>query len=200
MGLAAPMLLMPFNTWSSKHYNNAQTHLMFARDDKVRILTEALQGIRQVKLSATEDEWESRIMAARKTELQHQCKVFLWALVLRFCWVASPIFLALGALATYALQHGSLSASLAFTSLAIFGNLEWCLSVVPLFIAQLLDARVSSSRIHGLLTNADWRDLTQDGESLKFHDAAIQWPGSGIFTLNATLKFPMGQLRYASNP
>lgn len=194
-GLLASLLLMPLNTWASKHYNRAQTNLMSARDDKLKILTEALQGIRQIKFSATEDRWQERIITTRGSELKQQWKVFFWALCLRFCWVASPIFLSLAALATYAWQHGSLSASLAFTSLAIFGNLEWCLSVVPLFVAQLLDARVSSTRILRLLNSPDRKKSTEPGETLQFNDAVTQWPGNSGPRSSLALHFPDGELR-----
>lgn len=107
-GLLASFLLIPLNIWGSKHYNEAQTNLMGARDLKLRSLTEALQGIRQIKLSATENRWQKEIMTQRKLELTQQWKVFLWALCLRFYWDASPIFLSLAALSTYAWQHGSL--------------------------------------------------------------------------------------------
>ena len=194
-GLGASVLLMPLNTWASKHYNVAQTNLMMARDAKVSVVSEALQGIRQIKYFASEASWHEKIMELRRPELGHQSKVFLWALALRFCWVASPILLSLAALATYSLRYGSLSASVAFTSLALFGNLEWCLSVVPLFIAQLMDARVSSSRILNLLHSTDRDRKTQSGHSIEFRDALLEWYGSARFRLKATLTFPSGALR-----
>ena len=194
-GLVAPLLLTPVNAWASKAYNKAQIDLMKARDEKAKLLTEALQGIRQIKFSATESQWQDRIMQIRKVELKQQWKIFMWALCLRFCWVASPIFLSLAALATYAWLNGSLSASVAFTSLAVFGNLEWCLSVVPLAIAQFLDARVSGTRILGLLKSFEKGDKTKPGEFVDFKDAMIQWPGNGKFKLNINIQFPNGELR-----
>ena len=90
-GLIASFALMPLNSWSSKHYNSAQSDLMIARDRKVQILTEALQGIRQIKLSATEEQWQEKVTEARTIELKNQWKVFFWALALRFCWFLSPM-------------------------------------------------------------------------------------------------------------
>ncbi|KAG8525211.1 uncharacterized protein KY384_008855 [Bacidia gigantensis] len=193
-GLSASLILVPLNTWSSKRYNQAQIDLMKARDDKAKLLSEAMQGIRQIKFSATEDEWEGRIMDIRRAELSQQRKIFMWALVLRFCWVASPIFLSVAALSTYAWTNGSLSASLAFTSLAIFGNLEWCLSVVPLFIAQLLDARVSGMRIMGLLNSDERLDTRQELDDIEMTNVAVSWPGIDTFRLSVDAKFPQGEL------
>ena len=49
-GLAAFSLTIPVNIWLSKIYTTLQGDLMSFRDEKLRIVTECLQGIRQIKL------------------------------------------------------------------------------------------------------------------------------------------------------
>lgn len=197
-GLTASLLLMPANTWASKYYNQAQIDLMKTRDEKAELLTSVVQGLRQIKYSATEDQWQDRIMVIRRCELVYQRRIFMWALVLRFCWIASPIFLSMAALSTYAWLNGSFSASLAFTSLAIFGNLEWCLSVVPLFIAQFFDAKVSGGRIMNLLGSYESESQIKGGENVELRDTVIRWPGNNSFCLFVNVVFPAGQLTYGN--
>jgi len=43
----------------------------------------------------------------------------------------NPVLLSAAALSVYAVIQGSMSPSVAFPALAIFGQLEWTLSVVP---------------------------------------------------------------------
>ena len=198
-GLLASLLLMPANTWASKYYNQAQIDLMKTRDEKAELLTGVMQGLRQIKYSATEDQWQDRIMAIRRSELVHQRRIFMWALVLRFCWIASPIFLSMAALSTYAWLNDSFSASLAFTSLAIFGNLEWCLSVFPLFIAQFFDAKVSGGRIMSLLGSNESESQIKDGENVELRDTVVRWPGSNGFCLFVSVVIPTGQLTYGTH-
>ena len=75
-GLAAFLLLTPINIWCSKKYNFLQEKLMKVRDQKLGIVTEALRGIRQIKFTATEDEWRDKIMKKRKSELETQNKCY----------------------------------------------------------------------------------------------------------------------------
>ena len=104
------------------------------------------------------------------------------------------------ALATYSWINGELSAAVAFTSLAVFGNLEWCLSVVPLAISQMLDASVSIKRIQNLMKEDDKHRSTTAGENIEFRNATVAWPEHEnhndrfkLGTINA--KFPNGELR-----
>ena len=200
VGLLAPLLLMPLNTMASKAYNSAQGSMMAARDDKVAAIAEIIAGIRQIKFSATEPQWENKVMQIRDVELAKQWKIYFWALALRFCWIASPIFLSVSALATYSWINGELSAAIAFTSLAVFGNLEWCLSVVPLAISQMLDASVSIGRIQNMMNMVDKDKTTTIGERIEFKNAVVAWPeqenNKERFKLGKIdVKFPNGELR-----
>jgi ABC-type multidrug transport system fused ATPase/permease subunit len=202
-GLLAPIILTPLNMMASKAYAAAQTGLMKDRDEKVTVVTEALQGIRQIKFSATESKWQERIMKVRDAELGKQKRVFVWTVVLRFFWISSPILLSLISLATYVWIHGSLSASVAFTALAVFGNLEFALSLIPFGITQGIDALVSCRRIERLIYDVEKGHHTTPGDSIEFKNAAIAWSATGDqeraqdrFVLrNINLKFPNGKLR-----
>lgn len=65
IGLLAPIILMPLNMAASGKYAVAQGHLMSKRDAKMRIMSKALQAIRQIKYAATEPRWLAWVMGAR---------------------------------------------------------------------------------------------------------------------------------------
>jgi hypothetical protein len=50
---------------------------MKERDNKMAVVTEALQGIRQIKLMASERSWHAKIIGVRERELGQQWKVFM---------------------------------------------------------------------------------------------------------------------------
>ena len=89
-GLAVPVIFQPLNSIAAKHYAKQQSAVMAARDVKTHLVTEALQGIRQIKFSAIEAQWQSSILVARKHELDKQWRVYIWAIYLTFCWVGHP--------------------------------------------------------------------------------------------------------------
>lgn len=173
---------------------------MKARDVKAKIATEALNGIRQIKFSATEIQWQNIIMTAREAELKELWSSFIWACVMLFCWFAMPIVLGGVVLGLYAWLNGGMQASVAFTALSIFGKLEWCLSVVPLTITDFYDAKVSIGRIEKHLQGLESSKSTQHGDSIRFEDASIRWPSESnddsLFTIrDISMEFPPKELR-----
>ena len=203
VGLLAPVFLLPLNMLASQRYAQAQGGLMKDRDAKIRVVTEALQAIRQIKFTASELRWQEKIMEQRDAELGKQKTVFIWTIVLRFFWMASPIILSVLALATYAWIHGTLSASVAFTALAVFGNLEFALSLIPQGIIIALDALVSCKRIENHVYAPERIGNRLDGDNIKFVMAEISWPrdmrgtDSSFFQLKGvSAEFPNGKLRY----
>lgn len=102
---------------------------MKMRDLKMAVVTEALQGIRQIKFSALEDQWEGKILERRNAELKTLWSVFKWDTGLLAIWIFGPVMLAAALLATYALIHGNLNPSVAFTAIAVLGSIEMTLAV-----------------------------------------------------------------------
>lgn len=203
VGLLAPVVLMPLNMAASSRYAAAQADLMGKRDEKMRVVSEALQAIRQIKFSATEPQWFARIMGPRAEELRHQHNVFRWTVALRLFWVSSPILLSVLALGAYVWTHGPLSAAVAFTAIEVFGNLEFALSLLPYGIMQALSARVSCDRVQEYLDREDKSRATVDGGAIEFRDATVAWPstsqdgaGRSQFQLsNVSCKFSPGNLK-----
>ena len=204
-GFTSMLVIMPFNIYFSKCYSKAQDRLMKLRDEKLEIVTEALQGIRQIKFTALEPQWEKKIGEVRARELMSVWDVFCYDAILMTCWITSPIALSVIALAVYAYIHGELSPSVAFVSLGVFRSLETTLSVIPELTTDLLDAWVSIKRIEDYLASPDLVKVTKDGEDISFEKASIAWPSdedideSDRFVLrDINLTFPKGELSVIS--
>lgn len=204
-GFTTMLIIMPFNIYFSKLYSDAQDKLMKLRDEKLEIVTEALQGIRQIKFSALEPQWEEKIGEVRNRELKSVWDVFRFDAILIACWVTSPIALSAITLAVYAYIHGELSPSVAFVSLGVFRALEVTLSVVPELTTDLLDAWVSIKRIEEYLCSPDLVKVSKDGDEISFDNASLAWPSdedieeSERFVLRGVnLSFPQGELSVIS--
>jgi ABC-type multidrug transport system fused ATPase/permease subunit len=199
-GLSVPLIFHPINQIATKYYSQATEDVMKARDQKAHLINEALHGIRQIKFSSMESQWQEIIMAARVEELAAQWRAYLWAVFLMFCWLSMPILLGATALGTYACLNETLTASVAFTALAIFSSLEWTLSVVPTTITELLDGMISIGRIQKHLETKDMQQDIVDRENVGFENACIKWPSNvendGFVLRDITLDFPRKKLRY----
>ena len=149
LGFSAMLAIIPVNTFFSRRYAAAQKRLMKTRDEKLSVINEALQGIRQIKFSALEPQWEARINGVRSKELSCVWDVFTSNTILVGCWITSPILLAAVSLTAYARINGILTPSVAFglcyfvpladkrsltaplVSLGVFKSLEATLAFVP---------------------------------------------------------------------
>jgi hypothetical protein len=124
VGFIVWALTLPINIYFSKKYAAAQGRLMKVRDEKLGVVTEALQGLRQIKFMGIEKQWQRKILGVRMRELAELWESDKADTMLLFCWISSPILFSAASLAVYALVHGQLTPSVAFTSIGVFKQLE----------------------------------------------------------------------------
>ncbi|ETI29167.1 hypothetical protein G647_01620 [Cladophialophora carrionii CBS 160.54] len=204
-GLAAPVLITPINILAAKRYATAQDDLMKYRDQKMAVVTEALQGIRQIKFSALERNWYDKILETRRRELKTQWQVFVYDTTLISIWIFGPVMLAAISLTTYVLIYKQLTASVAFTTISVFEAIEMTLAIIPEMITDLLDAIVSAKRVQEYLDAPERIESTRPGEAVSFKNTTIAWPSDdpanedNQFTLRSLdLAFPQKELSVIS--
>lgn len=205
-GLFSLSLSLPINLFISKKYSSAQRDLMKVRDQKTAIVTEALQGIRQIKFSALERQWEAKIGVKRTQELRHQWKIFKLESTLISLWIFGPVMLSAVSLAVFAYINGELTPAVAFTTIAVLGQIESTLAALPGLITDGLDSLVSINRIEHYLNGPEKVDCTTPSNSISLEKASIAWPSdseakedSDRFILrDINIRFPSKELSVIS--
>lgn len=86
LGLIVMILILPVNHYNAKMFAKTQDSLMEARDKRISLMNEVLQGIRQIKFFAWEKKWEKRVMEARQTELHHLGITYLSSVLFTLTW------------------------------------------------------------------------------------------------------------------
>ncbi|KAH6709145.1 hypothetical protein BKA61DRAFT_556514 [Leptodontidium sp. MPI-SDFR-AT-0119] len=175
-GMFAIILAFPFNKIFANRYGSFQKQLMKARDKKTKVISEALQGIRQIKFSALESEWSDKINEVRDGELKLLWQTKLNNLYMTLCGDIAPVFLTVFALATYAYIYGDLLPSVAFTALGVFMQLEGVLGMVPFLFMMGINAKVSCDRIDTFLRSAEKPQNTYPGDSIAFDKVSVSFP------------------------
>ena len=175
-GFAVFLILLPINIYVSKNYTDTQDRLMEVRDQKMAVMTEALQGIRQIKFSAEESKWEDKIRKKRDQELKTQRLAFCYDSALIGVWFLGPVMLSAVSLTVYVLLTGSLSPSVAFTTLTVMGAIEGTLAILPEMISDGLEAWVSVNRIDEYLQAPERDDHVTPAPSIAFDEASCAWP------------------------
>ncbi|KAK2736230.1 hypothetical protein FQN57_000828 [Myotisia sp. PD_48] len=196
-GLLVLIFITPLNISVAKKYSATQTTLMKLRDRKMAVITEALQGIRQIKFSALERQWEQKIFEVRHTELQAQWRAFVYDILLIMVWIIGPVMLSAVSLGVYSLLYGDLTPSVAFTTISIFTAMEFSLAILPELISEFIEAYISSGRIEKYLRSAERINLIEPGDEICLEKASVIWPaedlddGSEQFVLrNLNIRFP----------
>lgn len=111
-------------------------------------MSEVLSSIRFIKFMAYEGVFEKRILRAREEELKQQRTVYFLEVAFNFIWGASPIACVLVSFFVYVKVMGQpLTPSIAFTSLAVFHELEYAINVLPDTFISALQCFVSLRRI-----------------------------------------------------
>ncbi|KKK12653.1 hypothetical protein AOCH_001343 [Aspergillus ochraceoroseus] len=177
-GCAIPFLLTPLYYYLTKRYSKREQGLMERRDEKSSALTEMVRGMRQIKFSALEHEWYSKIMRLRGKELDKQRDVFQLNVYLSAIWTFGPLSMSFLSITTHIYVNGAISASTAFTAISLFENLQNILSIFPEVLTDLLDASVSMRRIEDFLAFDEYEDGRILGETISLQNAAITWPSS----------------------
>jgi len=185
-GMVAVVVVFPFNRYLAKRYKSVQKELMKSRDKKTAVISEALQGIRQIKFSALEPEWTKKIMDVREEELIKLWQNKLINLYMMLGGEIAPAFLTVFALATYSFIHGELLPSVAFTALGVFIQLESVLHMVPMLFVMGINAKVSCDRIDNFLRSPEKPENTYPGDSIRFDNVSISFPSNPMDSTDAT--------------
>jgi ABC-type multidrug transport system fused ATPase/permease subunit len=185
---------------------------MQARDKNAAIMSEALQGARQIKFSAQEDRWERVIMAQREVELKCLWKLLLYKIGLTGCWILNPLMTAAISLGVQAWLYQELTAAQAFTAIGVFLGLDHTMMRLPELVTKAIIARVSLQRLEASLDGPDLESiLTEPHQTpsetgtpvIHFDGATISWPSEEEydasnderFTLrNLNISFPLNRL------
>ncbi|KAL8756702.1 MAG: hypothetical protein Q9199_002748 [Rusavskia elegans] len=200
-GLAFAALTLPFNIWASRIYSRTQSGLMKARDHKMVVVTEALQGIRQIKFSALESPWEAKIGKQRADELTMQWRAFAADTALIAIWILGPVMLSAVSLGVFAILQGELSPSIAFTTITVFAQIEMALAIIPELTSDGLEAWVSLQRVEEYLDAPEKEEYSIPSETVAFDGASVAWPSDSqeedpdrFILRDINLQFPANQL------
>jgi ABC-type multidrug transport system fused ATPase/permease subunit len=201
-GYAISLLLIPLSSRLSKNHGSMQSSLSRNRDVTINNISEALQGIRQIRLLSLEDAWASRILRVRREELMGMWRTGMSMSGLILLANLSPILLSSISLSIYAFEKGELSPSIAFACLGLFADLHSILNKLPSMASSMHQSWISCNRIESYLKSPEKEQNTDFAESITFEKAQVQWPSTETdiattetFRLhNVTLTFPRASL------
>ncbi|RPD70664.1 P-loop containing nucleoside triphosphate hydrolase protein [Lentinus tigrinus ALCF2SS1-7] len=212
VGVAVMVVLLPFADWLNDLARKYGKEKKQQSDQRVTLVIQMLKNFRTVKLLGWEPEQASSVEAKRVEELKLTRKINVTQIWMNFIKTFIPLLVMLASYATYTLVMGrELSASVVFSSIALFEILRAQLGFLLFRIPILIDGKVSLDRINRLFRESELLDQLshpdqgvvppyEQGEDILIRNARFTWTDTGAtahlqdnpqFCLNVT-----GEVRF----
>ncbi|KAI7889943.1 multi drug resistance-associated protein MRP [Mucor mucedo] len=189
-GVGILILAIPLNTYIARKMRGYQKTQMGNKDSRVKLMNEILNGIRVIKLYAWESPFLEKISYIRnELELATLKKIGVLSAVQNFTWTSIPFLVSLTTFAVYVtISDHPLTSDIAFVAIALFGLLQFPLTVFPNVITSTIEASVSLYRIENYLsseeidvnsvTRSDYRNdptFTEETPLVEVNNAKVKW-------------------------
>ncbi|KAG9028739.1 hypothetical protein FS837_003797, partial [Tulasnella sp. UAMH 9824] len=198
VGLAVVVGTIPIPGYLASLLNKIQVEQMKMTDARVQSVTETLGVIRMVKLFGWERKIEAQINEKRDAELKFIRKKQMVQLLSNNVNYFLPMLTTIATFGTYTLvMRKQLSASVIFSSIAVFDVIRERLYTISWELPRLIDAKVSLDRINDFLLQTELLDRytsssgaappgalppTADSEAVGFHNAVFSWSAGASST------------------
>ncbi|MED6239552.1 hypothetical protein ATANTOWER_007864, partial [Ataeniobius toweri] len=156
-GLCVALVLVPFNKFLASRILSNNKHMLKYKDNRVKLMTEILFGIRVIKFYNWEPHFTQKVARYRERELSHLKNLKYLDAMCVYTWAALPVVICVLTFVTYVLLGNQLTAAKVFTTVALVGMLIVPLNAFPWVLNGILEAKVSLERIQRFfkLTNQD---------------------------------------------
>ena len=179
IGFACIFIAAPFTFYVAMTLFKVRRGLTKCADERINILNEVFNGMRVIKYYAWENTFAKRVRAIRDREVGLVWKSQKVGALFGVALFSTPVFIAVCSLGTYSLNGNPITASKAYTALALFNMLRFPLVLVPFLLNTLLNALNAIQRLASFM-EADEAleyemDMSEPG-TVRVTNAAFQWP------------------------
>lgn len=169
---------------------------MQATERTSSVISEALHGLRQIRLSSMERLWQDRIFRVRNENLTVAWKVSVLEQLVGLIAALGPVLFASVTISIYAFRTDQFSPSVAFTSINLFGNLHTVIKQLPNQFASLHRTRLCYSKFQKYIQQPEQthQSISADAVSLCSADLAWTEDGNAVILRNVDVEFPKNGL------
>ncbi|XP_075573889.1 ATP-binding cassette sub-family C member 2 [Pelecanus crispus] len=201
-GIAVMVLLIPINGFLVAKARTIQVRNMKNKDERMKIISEILNGIKILKLFAWEPSFEKRVNEIRARELKDLVNFSYLQSISIFVFSCAPFLVSLASFAVYVLvdENNILDAKKAFTAISLFNVLRFPMAMLPLVFSSLVQTNVSKERLERYLGGEDLDTSAIHhnpiaGSAVRFLEATFSWEQDGNAAIrDVTLDIMPGSL------
>lgn len=149
-GFIILILLIPFNSWISIKMRNCQMEQMKYKDERIKIMSEILNGMKVLKLYSWERSMEKLVLEVREKEIRVLKKLSYLNAATTLSWACAPFLVAVLTFGLYVLwdpEKNILTPQITFVALALFNILRFPLAVFAMVFSQAVQCAASNTRL-----------------------------------------------------
>jgi ABC-type multidrug transport system fused ATPase/permease subunit len=135
----------------AEHIGATQRDLLSVAEERVKVTSEALQGVRVMKFYAWEESLASRVEKIRAAEIGHYRKFHYLQITNTILLFLTPVFLGGLVMGIYVGRKGSVTVTDAYTIINIVNITRLAVNMFPLAVAALSQAWVTYGRMDAYL-------------------------------------------------
>lgn len=182
------VFLMPINTVVFSIVSKQRREVLKYSDLRVKMMNEILSGIRIIKFYAWERPFGKEVGDLRGKELKALTKLaYTSAIGFSLILMAAPLIQPVLVFVTYvAIQDEPLTASTAFTTVALFNMMRFPFAFLPMGLLQYIQSKISLSRLERYL---DLPELSEYVEPNPPPSATESEAAYGSITVNGTFSW-----------
>lgn len=147
-GVGLAVIMIFFNRYLAKQIGKYNSAMMKEKDNRVKLMTEILLGIRVVKFNAWEYFMSEKLGKIRNEELRNLKGIKYFDAGCVYLWATTPVLISLLTFSIYSSLGYELSAAKVFTVIALINMLISPLNAFPWVINGLMEAWISLKRLN----------------------------------------------------
>ncbi|KAG2509612.1 hypothetical protein JM18_009069 [Phytophthora kernoviae] len=152
-GAIVLIVVMVISVQQGRRIAGFQKKLLKVIDERVKLTSEALQGIRVMKFYSWEDSLAQRVEKLRAREVGLLRKFHMYQVINTVMLFLTPSFVSGATLGVYVLIHHTISVVEAFTLIAMVNICRTALNQLPQAVAGISKAKISYARLDAFLTS-----------------------------------------------
>ncbi|KAI1312629.1 hypothetical protein EDD11_002901 [Mortierella claussenii] len=156
-GLFTIVIITPIQGWAGKFFDTAKEAKFEAMDGRVRLMSELLSNIKNLKLYGYEPAFQEKVTSYRTKEIKLLRKAGVVMSFLSIVYTCLPLFIAFVSFAVYAsvggpeFSPGEMNAQVVFVSLSLFSLLRRPIGIMSHVVEATIGLRVATRRIQKFL-------------------------------------------------
>uniref|UniRef100_A0A7E4UZL6 ABC transporter domain-containing protein n=1 Tax=Panagrellus redivivus TaxID=6233 RepID=A0A7E4UZL6_PANRE len=168
-GFAIILAFIPVNALLVRYASKFEERQMTFKDDRLKLMTDVLSGMKVLKLYAWENSMLARIASIRKSEVTQQKNATYLYSCMEGTFAACPILATIASFIGYVIIDGQkLNAQKAFLTLILFNYMRSSIYTLPNLVKMIINLRISLKRLTDFLSEDE---VPQNANNLRVSDA-----------------------------